>query len=269
MIITSINVNGIRAAVKQRSEENLGMLPWLRETRAEVVLLQEVRATHKQTLTALAPALEEGWHLAAAESSTAGRNGVAVLSRREPDAVRIGFGSTEFDDAGRYLEADFDGLTVGSLYLPSGDVGTERQDEKDRFRAEFGAYLAKLGRKRREVLVCGDWNIGHTELDIKNWKGNVKNSGFLPEERAWMSEYIGEGRAFKDVVRELHPGVPGPYAWWSWRGKAFDNDSGWRIDLQIANNALAKRAVSARVERAAAYNLRWSDHAPVTVEYAE
>ncbi|MGV7750432.1 endonuclease/exonuclease/phosphatase family protein, partial [Mycobacterium kansasii] len=89
---------------------------------------------------------------------------------------------------------------------------------------------AKLGRRRREVLVCGDWNIGHTELDIKNWKGNVKNSGFLPEERAWMSEYIGEGRAFKDVVRELHPGEPGPYAWWSWRGKAFDNDSGWRID---------------------------------------
>lgn len=269
MIITSINVNGIRAAVKQRSEENLGMLPWLRETAADVVLLQEVRATHKQTLAALAPALEEGWHLAAAESSTAGRNGVAVLSRREPDAVRIGFGSAEFDPAGRYIEADFGGFTAASLYLPSGDVGTDRQDEKDRFRAEFGAYLAKLGRRRREVVVCGDWNIGHTELDIKNWKGNVKNSGFLPEERAWMSEFIGEGRAFKDVVRELHPGEPGPYAWWSWRGKAFDNDSGWRIDLQVANNALAKRASTARVERAAAYNLRWSDHAPVTVEYAD
>ncbi|BDH58826.1 hypothetical protein MTP03_37650 [Tsukamurella sp. PLM1] len=183
--------------------------------------------------------------------------------------MRIGFGSAEFDPAGRYIEADFGGFTAASLYLPSGDVGTDRQDEKDRFRAEFGAYLAKLGRRRREVVVCGDWNIGHTELDIKNWKGNVKNSGFLPEERAWMSEFIGEGRAFKDVVRELHPGEPGPYAWWSWRGKAFDNDSGWRIDLQVANNALAKRASTARVERAAAYNLRWSDHAPVTVEYAD
>ncbi|GAB3129114.1 exodeoxyribonuclease III [Tsukamurella serpentis] len=268
MIVTSINVNGVRAAVKQRSEENLGMLPWLERTDADVVALQEVRATHAQTLKALAPALEQGWHLAAAESATAGRNGVAVLSRVEPDAVRIGFGSDEFDASGRYLEADFGTLTVASLYLPSGDVGTERQDEKDRFRAQFGEYLTALGRRRREVVVCGDWNIGHTELDIKNWKGNVKNSGFLPEERAWMSSLIGDGRAFKDVVRELHPGVPGPYAWWSWRGKAFDNDAGWRIDLQIANNALARRAVRAHVERAQAYNLRWSDHAPVTVEYS-
>ncbi|WP_019202479.1 exodeoxyribonuclease III [Tsukamurella sp. 1534] len=269
MIITSINVNGIRAAVKQRSEENLGMLPWLRGSSADVVALQEVRATPAQLTKALAPALEEGWHVVAAESSTAGRNGVAVLSRRAPDAVRIGFGSPEFDESGRYIEADFGSLTVGSLYLPSGDVGTERQDEKDRFRKEFGEHLAALGRRRRDVVVCGDWNIGHTELDIKNWKGNRKNSGFLPEEREWMSSHIGAGRPFKDTVRELHPDTPGPYAWWSWRGKAFDNDSGWRIDLQIANNQLAKRAVAARVERAETYALRWSDHAPVTVEYAD
>ncbi|MDF0531833.1 exodeoxyribonuclease III [Tsukamurella sp. 8F] len=266
--VTSINVNGIRAAVKQRSEKNLGMLPWLEQTGADVVALQETRAELEQIVKALAPALERGWYLTAAPSEVKGRNGVAILSRLEPDAVRVGFGSSEFDAAGRYLEADFGRLTVASLYLPSGDVGTERQDEKDRFRKEFGGYLAKLGRKRRDVVVCGDWNIGHTELDIKNWKGNVKNSGFLPEERAWMSEHIGAGRAFKDVVRELHPETAGPYSWWSWRGKAFDNDAGWRIDLQIANNALAGHARAARVERAAEYALRWSDHAPVTVEYS-
>ncbi|GAA4405960.1 exodeoxyribonuclease III [Tsukamurella soli] len=266
--VTTINVNGIRAAVKQRSEQNLGMLPWLEQTSADVIALQEVRADEDQVAKALAPALAAGWHLAFAPSVTKGRNGVAVLSRLEPDAVRVGFGSDTFDAGGRYLEVDLGRLTVASLYLPSGDVGTEKQDEKDAFRAEFGEYLAGLGRKRRDVVVCGDWNIGHTELDIKNWKGNVKNSGFLPEEREWMSQHIGTGRAFKDVVRELHPDAPGPYSWWSWRGKAFDNDSGWRIDLQIANNSLAKRAVGARVERADAYALRWSDHAPVTVEYS-
>ena len=118
----------------------------------------------------------------------------------------------------------------------------------------------------RDAVVCGDWNIAHTENDIKNWKGNVKKSGFLPSERQWLSELLASG--WVDVVRVLHPDRPGPYAWWSWRGRAFDNDAGWRIDYQLATSALAARAVHARVERAEAYALRWSDHAPVTVEYS-
>jgi exodeoxyribonuclease-3 len=267
MVISSVNVNGVRAAVKQRSETNPGLLPWLAASPAHVVALQEVRADESQARAALAPALDAGWHLSLAEPEVKGRSGVAVLSRDVPDAVRIGFGSAEFDGSGRYLEADFGDLTVASLYLPSGAVGTEKQDEKDRFRKEFGEYLRELAGRHEHAVVCGDWNIGSDELDIKNWKGNLKNSGFLPEERAWMAELIGEGGPLVDVVRAQHPGRPGPYSWWSWRGKAFDNDSGWRIDLQVATPALAARATAARVERAAAYDLRWSDHAPVTVEY--
>lgn len=267
MVVSSVNVNGIRAAVKHRSETNTGMLDWLAGTDARVVALQEVRADAQQARKALAPALDAGWHLALAESETKGRSGVAVLSRSAPDAVRIGFGSPEFDGSGRYLEADFGDLTVGSLYLPSGSVGTEKQDEKDRFRKEFGEYLRGLAQRRDRAVVCGDWNIGHTEHDIKNWKGNVRNSGFLPQERAWMSEVLGEGAPFVDVVRTLHPGTPGPYSWWSWRGKAFDNDAGWRIDLHAATPRLAGSATAARVDRADAYDLRWSDHAPVTVAY--
>ena len=132
--------------------------------------------------------------------------------------------------------------------------------------AAVSARMAVLRRKRRDAVVCGDWNIGHTELDIKAWKANQKKAGFLPSERQWLTELLATG--WVDVVRVLHPDVPGPYSWWSWRGKAFDNDAGWRIDYQLATSGLAARVVSARVERADAYALRWSDHAPVTVEYS-
>lgn len=267
LTISTINVNGVRAAVRERSETNLGLLAWLRETSSDVVCLQETRATHAQVHAALAPAVVDGWHVALAESETAGRNGVAVLSRRRPDAVRVGFGDDEFRDAGRYLEADFGALTVASLYLPSGNVGTPKQDEKDRFLKVFGDYLAGLGRAERDVVVCGDWNIAHTERDLKNHKGNKNNSGFLPYEREWLGALTGDGGAWIDVARRLHPDVDGPYTWWSWRGKAFDNDSGWRIDLQYATASLGARAVSAHVERPPAYDLRWSDHSPLTVVY--
>ena len=132
--------------------------------------------------------------------------------------------------------------------------------------ATLAARMAQLAAAGRDAVMCGDWNIAHTENDIKNWKGNVKKSGFLPSERAWLTDLLASG--WVDVVRVLHPDVPGPYAWWSWRGRAFDNDAGWRIDYQLATAGLAARAVSARVERAEAYALRWSDHAPVTVEYS-
>ena len=176
----------------------------------------------------------------------------------------------EFADSGRYLEVDLPGLTVASLYLPSGEVGTERQEEKERFMAAFLPYLASLRERAaaggREVLVCGDWNIAHREADLKNWRANRKNSGFLPEERAWLDRVFDEA-GYADVVRRLHPDQEGPYTWWSYRGRAFDNDAGWRIDYHVATEPLAARAVKAYVERAADHAGRWSDHAPVTVVY--
>ncbi|WP_018601679.1 exodeoxyribonuclease III [Mycobacterium sp. 155] len=262
LTVSTINVNGIRAAVKQRSTENLGLLPWLKETTADVVCLQEVRADDDQLADALAPALADGWYLASAAPHVKGRNGVAVLSRHAIDASRL-LVSDEFGAHGRYLEVDTAGVTVVSMYVPTGEAETDRQLEKERFMVTVAARMAEL--RRADVVVCGDWNIAHTENDIKNWKGNIKKSGFLPSERQWLTELLATG--WVDVVRALHPDVAGPYSWWSWRGKAFDNDAGWRIDYHLATPGLAARAVSAHVDRAEAYALRWSDHSPVTVCY--
>ncbi|MGW0248819.1 exodeoxyribonuclease III [Nocardia goodfellowii] len=253
-----MNVNGVRAATGK------GMLEWLAVTEADIVCVQETRATDEQTRAALAPALANGWFLAHAEPESKGRAGVGILSRREPRDVRIGFGSAEFGASGRYIEADFDDATVASVYVHSGEENTPRQDEKYRFMAEFGAYLKS---RTGAYVVSGDWNIAPTELDLKNWKGNLKSAGFLPEERAWIQELLASG--YTDVVRHLHPGVSGPYSWWSYRGRAFDNDSGWRIDAVFARELVAEYAVAARVERAPSYDQRWSDHAPVTVTFSE
>lgn len=266
MIVSTINVNGIRAAVKQRSAENLGMLPWLAASTADVVCLQETRADDEQLTQALAPALADGWHLASAEPHLKGRSGVAVLSRHPIAAARL-MESEEFGTHGRYLEVDTNGATVASLYVQTGEADTPWQLEKERFMAQLAARMAALLEAERDTVVCGDWNIARDERDIKNWKGNVKKSGFLPSERQWLAELLATG--WVDVVRELHSSaVGGPYAWWSWRGRAFDNDAGWRIDYQLASPGLARRVVAARVERAETYALRWSDHAPVTVEYS-
>ena len=262
--VTTVNVNGLRAAAKK------GYTEWLSATEADVVCLQEVRAEAHQ----LADAVREptGWHAFYAPAAAKGRAGVALLTRREPERVRTGFGVAEFETSGRYLEADLPGVTVASLYLPSGEVGTERQDEKERFMAAFLPYLRDL-RKRaaadgREVLVCGDWNIAHHEADLKNWRNNRKNAGFLPEERAWLSQVFDpEDGGYVDAVRSLHPDTEGPYSWWSYRGRAFDNDTGWRIDYLACTPGLAERAVKATVERAPSHPERWSDHAPVTVDF--
>lgn len=276
MSVVSLNVNGIRAAVKQRNDNNPGMLPWLEAADPDVVLLQEIRATEKIARTALAPVLDSGWHLAMAESSVAGRSGVGVLSKTEPTEVRIGYGDDEFDPLGRYLEADFavgDGVvTAASVYVPSGAALTdnpkdaEKYHEKLRFLDTFGPYLDGLLACGRDVVVGGDWNIAPDERDIKNWKGNLKNSGFLPHERQWVADRLAGG--WVDVARVHHGDVPGPYAWWSWRGKAFDNDAGWRIDYHLASPGLAGRVQRSWVDRADAYDLRWSDHAPVTVVFS-
>ncbi|OUC78554.1 exodeoxyribonuclease III [Gordonia lacunae] len=280
LTISTVNVNGIRAAVKHRSEANRGFLPWLDASTLDasgldVVLLQEIRADEELAREALAPALADGWHLTMSPSSVKGHAGVGVLTRTAPSTVRVGFGSAEFDDLGRYLEVDIDTdlgpLTAASLYVPKGAALSDaekdiaKHDEKVRFMDEFGAHLGRLVRRRRHVVVGGDWNIAPAEADIKNWKGNLKSPGFLPHERAWVGGLLAAG--WHDVVRELFPDDAGPYSWWSWRGKAFDNDSGWRIDYQLTNTKLADRAAKAEVARAAAYDLRWSDHAPVTVRY--
>jgi exodeoxyribonuclease-3 len=266
VIVSTINVNGIRAAVKERSPENLGLLPWLKETRADVVCLQETRADDDQLAEALAPALADGWQLASADPHLKGRNGVAVLSRHPITRTLVGPDADEFAAHGRYLEVDTGDLTVASVYFPTGEAETDRQLEKERFMAAVAARMARVKEAGRDAVVCGDWNIGHTENDIKAWKANQKKAGFLPAERQWLTDLLATG--WVDVVRVLHADVAGPYSWWSWRGKAFDNDAGWRIDYQLATGLLADRVVSARVERADAYALRWSDHAPVTVEYA-
>jgi exodeoxyribonuclease-3 len=265
VIVSTVNVNGIRAAVKHRSPENRGLLPWLGQTRADVVCLQETRADDEQLAEALAPALADGWHLASADPHLKGRNGVAVLSKHVITRTLIGPDACEFNAHGRYLEVDTAGLTVASVYFPTGEAETDRQLEKERFMAAVAARMAALGRDGRDAVVCGDWNIGHTENDIKAWKANQKKSGFLPSERQWLTDLLATG--WVDVVRVLYPEVAGPYSWWSWRGKAFDNDAGWRIDYQLATTHLADRVTAARAERAEAYALRWSDHAPVTVEY--
>ncbi|NYE47381.1 exodeoxyribonuclease-3 [Spinactinospora alkalitolerans] len=260
--VSTVNVNGLRAAAKK------GFGPWLAATGADVVCLQETRAERAQLPDAVIE--PPGWHTVLAPAAAKGRAGVALYSRRRPEAVRIGFGEAEFDDAGRYVEADFDRVTVGSLYLPSGEVGTERQAEKERFMAAFLPYLVRrrseTSAQGRELVVCGDYNIAHSEADLKNWRANARSSGFLPEERAWLSRLL-EQADLVDAVRRLHPYQDGPYSWWSYRGRAFDNDAGWRIDYQMASPGLAERAKEALVERAASYDRRWSDHAPVTVSY--
>lgn len=262
LTVTTVNVNGIRAAVRK------GFVEWLAQSSADVVCLQEVRATHDQVPVEVLRA--QGWHVVIAPSVEKGRAGVGVMSRQPIQRYQIGFDSEQFDDAGRYLEIDLPGITVASLYLPSGEKGTPRQDQKEQFMAEFAPYLAMLKKRcdanDREVVVCGDWNIAHREVDLKNWKNNKNNAGFLPEERAWMSHVFDE-IGYVDVTRQLFPDVAGPYSWWSYRGRAFDNDAGWRIDYQLASPRLAATATSSIVERAATHEQRWSDHAPVTATY--
>lgn len=262
LTVSSVNVNGLRAAAKK------GYVEWLASSEADIVALQEVRAEESDLPTHVgAP---KGWHAAFASAVDRGRAGVGLLSRAEPLEVRVGFGDPEFDTSGRYVECEFESVIAASVYLPSGDVGTPRQAEKERFMGAFLLHLTQL-RKRAEasgkgVVVAGDWNIAHTELDLKNWKSNRSSSGFLPEEREWMSRVL-DGAGYVDVQRKLDPEGPGPYTWWSYRGKAFDNDAGWRIDYHMTTPRLADRAISVRVERAPSYDKRWSDHAPVTATF--
>jgi exodeoxyribonuclease-3 len=264
MRVVTANVNGVRAARRR------GGLWWLARQRADVVTLQEVRATEAQLRTVLDEHGFAGWHVTHAESGTKGRAGVAVLTRTEPSAVRTSVGPDEFDGSGRWVEADLPTeagtVTVASAYVHTGEAGTERQGEKLRFLDAVTARMKEWTTLGTLALVTGDLNVCHREEDLRNWRGNLAKAGFLPEERAYLDRWF-EGGDWVDVHRSLAGPGPGPYTWWSWRGKAFDNDAGWRIDYQIACRGLAAVAASASVGRAPTYAERWSDHAAVTVDY--
>ncbi|KGN32988.1 exodeoxyribonuclease III [Knoellia sinensis KCTC 19936] len=264
MRLVSVNVNGIRAAARR------GGLDWLVAQDADVITLQEVRATDEQLLKTLADGGLGDWHVASAPGRTKGHAGVAVLTRQQPTRASSDIGPVEFTDAGRWIEVDVpthDGpVTVISTYVHTGEAATPKQDEKFRFLDAVGSRLETLAENNAYVVLTGDLNICHSADDLKNWKGNIGKAGFLPEEQAHLDRWIRD-HGYVDVHRHLQGPGPGPYTWWSWRGKAFDNDAGWRIDYQFASSALAKFAVRAEVGRAVAYAERWSDHAAVTVDY--
>ncbi len=263
--VVSANVNGIRAAARR------GGLAWLAAQQPDVLCLQEVRADDGLLRELLAGTAFVGWHVVHAECSTKGRCGVAVVTREPPLATRSGMGRREFVACGRWVEADVattDGvLTLASVYVPTGEACTPRQGYKQRFLDAMGRRMGALRRAGGRVVVMGDLNVAHHETDLRNWRGNLRKAGFLPEERAYLDRWTSSRGGYVDVHRSLAGEGPGPYTWWSWRGQAFDKDSGWRIDYQLATAELAARAVKAEVGRAASYAERWSDHAAVVVDY--
>lgn len=260
--VASVNVNGIRAAYKRN------MADWIAARDVDILCLQEVRAPDK----ILRDLIGEGWHILHAEAKDKGRAGVAVLSRTEPVAVREHIGEDYFAESGRWVEADFDIngeiFTVVSAYVHSGELGTQKQEDKYRFLQRMNVRLVELKSEKDHVLVVGDLNVVHTQKDIKNWKPNHnKRAGVMDEEIAYFDGFFGPQIGYKDVARELAGDVQGPYTWWSFRGQAFDNDAGWRIDYHMATPALAAKAIKSHVDRASAYDLRFSDHAPLVVDY--
>jgi exodeoxyribonuclease III len=253
--VITLNLNGIRSAAAK------GVFRWLARQRADLVCVQELKAQAKDmTAEMLAPAGFRGYFHYAAKK---GYSGVGLYCKREPDRVIEGLGIREFDAEGRYLRADFGPLSVISLYQPSGSSGEARQQMKFKFMDRFAPHLKKLAAEGREFILCGDWNIAHKEIDLKNWRGNRKNSGFLPEERQWLTQVFDEF-GWVDVYRGLHPDTTGEsYTWWSNRGQAWAKNVGWRIDYQIATPATAAKAMRTAIYK----KLRFSDHAPLIIDY--
>lgn len=253
MRIMTLNANGIRAAARK------GFFDYLQTTNTDVVCIQETKAQiHQLTDSVFSP---EGYHCYYEDAEKKGYSGVAVYSRIKPQKIRRGIGIKEFDREGRYLEVDLPGITVASLYLPSGTSGEERLDYKLRFHDAFYDKLAQLRRRRRHVVVCGDWNTAHKEIDLKNWRPNQKNSGFLPVERAWLDK-VFEPKFLVDAFREVNE-EPHQYTWWSNRGRAWDNNVGWRIDYHVISPSLAPHVTGAEIYKAE----RFSDHSPLIMDY--
>ena len=274
--VASVNVNGIRASYKK------GMADWLDSRGVDILAMQEVRATTEIVEDLLGPE----WDILHDAATAKGRAGVAIASRNKASIHRVTLGDDEFDSAGRWLEADYevDGkiVTVVSTYVHSGVVDTPKQVEKYKFLDAMTARMPEIAAHSELALIVGDLNVGHRELDIKNWKGNRKSAGFLLEERAYFDRFFGPagepveavdgttgpGLGWVDVGRRWAGEVEGPYTWWSQRGQAFDTNTGWRIDYQVATPALAAAVTNYRIDRAPSHAERWSDHAPVVVDYA-
>lgn len=262
MRVATVNVNGIRAAFRR------GMGDWLARSAPDVLLLQEVRADDEILADHLSP---DEWRLAHESAVAKGRAGVAIASRLPMSAIRIGIGTGLPTDSGRWVEAELElpgggTLLVASTYVHSGTAGTASMADKYAFLDRVTHRMAEIGAGDAPAVVAGDLNIAHREVDIKNWRGNLTHAGFLPQERGYLDHWFDD-LGWRDVGRELGGPGPGPYTWWSWRGKAYDQDSGWRIDYQMATPALADLARAATIDRAPSYAERFSDHAPFVVDY--
>lgn len=256
MRIITANTNGIRSAARK------GFFEWLARQQADVVCIQETKAQISD-LEGDETFFPAGWHVHYCDARKKGYAGVALLSRRKPDAVLNTLGNDEFDGEGRYLEARIGKLSVVSLYLPSGSAGPERQASKDRFLEFFLPKLREWKASGREYVICGDWNIAHRNIDLKNWRSNQKNSGFLPHERAWLDTLFDEV-GWADGYRTLHPDTGDEaYTWWSNRGNAYANNVGWRIDYHIVTPGLKQKIKAAQVYK----DEKFSDHAPLILDY--
>ena len=255
MRIITANLNGIRSAA------NKGFFAWLQKQDADLICMQEIKAQKSDMSTEmLAPAGYHGYFYCAEKK---GYSGVGIYTRQKPDEVIEGLGMTDIDSEGRYIEAQFGNLSVVSLYLPSGSSGEERQAFKFSMLHRIMPHLEVLKASGRDVVVCGDVNIAHQEIDLKNYKGNKKNSGFLPEERAWLGDLFSRV-GWVDVYRSLHPATTDEcYTWWSNRGAAYDKNVGWRLDYQIATPELAKKSIKSTIYK----DERFSDHAPLIIDY--
>jgi exodeoxyribonuclease III len=253
MRVITVNVCGVRSAAAK------GLFRWLRRQDADIVCLQETKSHFHQ----LADHDIEipGYHSYFYDAERKGYSGVAIYSRRKPDKVVKGFGVEEFDREGRYLEAQWGALSVVSVYLPSGSAGAHRQASKFRFLDSYALYLERLRRRRRQYILTGDWNIAHKPIDLKNWRANQKNSGFLPEERAWLDRLFSHG-GYIDGFREINS-EPDQYTWWSNRGQARAKNVGWRIDYHILSKSLSGSVLGASIYK----KERFSDHAPLTLDY--
>jgi exodeoxyribonuclease-3 len=253
MRIITLNANGIRAAARK------GFFDWLGKQKADMVCIQETKAQrHQLEDPVFSP---RGYHVYYHDAEKKGYSGVAIYTRHEPDRVQHGIGWDVMDSEGRWLRVDFGDLTVVSLYLPSGSSKEERQQVKYQTMDYLQPLLSEMAADGRHYVICGDWNIAHRKIDIKNWRGNQKNSGFLPEERAWMDELfgaVGMADAFRHVDQREEQ-----YTWWSNRGRAWDNNTGWRIDYHVTTPALAQKAIRAEIYK----DERFSDHSPLIMDY--
>jgi exodeoxyribonuclease-3 len=256
--LTSLNLNGIRSATSK------GLEAWLATVRPDCICVQEVKAQHDDVHGKFHELAGMQGHFHYAQKK--GYSGVAVYTRHEPSDVIVGYNSPEFDAEGRYVELRFDTpqrkMSILSVYFPSGSSGEDRQQAKFRFLDEFYPHLQQL-KAQREFILCGDVNIAHQQIDLKNWRSNQKNSGFTPEERAWMTKLLTEG-GMVDVYRQLEPSATDTcYTWWSNRGQAYANNVGWRLDYHLATPALAATARTSHIYK----EQKFSDHAPITIEY--